>query len=343
LAIACLIGASCHFGTRSGPPSIEFANVPVSSYGGPDKVDILAGRVTGAKAGQRIVLYAKSGVWWVQPFVVRPFTSIRPDSTWEGTTHLGTEYAALLVDTAYVPEPVISELPHTGGLVLAAARAKGKGFTAPQPDKIIHFSGYDWLVRQVPSSRGGKENLYIADNAWTDTEGFLHLRVTRKGEGWACAEVSLARSLGRGIYSMTVSDVSHLDPAAAMTFYTWDDVAESQQHRELDVEISQWGDPSNKNAQYVLQPYYEPSNVERFIVPPGPATFSFNWEPHKVIFQTFFGRDRGGHPFSEHVFTSGVPSPGNEMIHIDLYAFGKTRIPMQKDSEVVIEKFEYLP
>jgi hypothetical protein len=129
-----------------------------------------------------------------------------------------------------------------------------------------------------------------------------------------------------------------------MSVYTWDDIAEDQHHRELDVEISQWGDPSNKNAQYVIQPYYEPSNVSRFRVPAGPATFLFNWQPHKVAFKTFRGR-MGARldALSEYVFTSGIPSPGAEEIHMNLYAFGNTRIPMQKESEVVIEKFEYLP
>ena len=343
LALAALLTAACHLTTNEASPSIEFTKIPVSSRGGPHKLDVLAGRVSGARNGQRIVLYARSGIWWVQPFSAKPFTSIRRDSHWESPTHLGTEYAALLVDATYDPEPGLSELPGVGGPILALAVTKGRGFVPPPADKIVHFSGYDWVVRQEPSPRGGKDNNYTPDNAWIDDSGLLHLRITRQAEGWACAEVSLTRSLGRGAYLFTVSDVSHMDPAAAMTFYTWDDVAEDQNHRELDVEISQWGDPANKNAQYVVQPYYQPANVERFQVPAGAATFSFRWESHKAIFKTVLGRAGGSRALSEHVFTSGVPSPGNEMVHMNLYAFGNTRIPMQKGSEVVIEKFEYLP
>jgi hypothetical protein len=130
-----------------------------------------------------------------------------------------------------------------------------------------------------------------------------------------------------------------------MTFYTWDDVAEDQHHREVDVEISQWGVAGNKNAQYVIQPYYQPSNVYRFEVPAGPATFSFQWEPHKVVFQTIRGYPTApkSPTVAEQTFTSGVPSPGGESIHINLYAFGNTRIPMKDGSEVVVEKFAYFP
>ena len=53
--------------------------------------------MTGARPGQQVVLFARSGGWWVQPMANTPFTPIQPDGTWRNSTHLGTEYAALLV------------------------------------------------------------------------------------------------------------------------------------------------------------------------------------------------------------------------------------------------------
>ena len=61
-------------------------------------MDFIEGRANGAKPGQQIVLYARSGIWWIQPFATQPFTKIQPDSTWRNSTHLGTEYAAILVE-----------------------------------------------------------------------------------------------------------------------------------------------------------------------------------------------------------------------------------------------------
>jgi hypothetical protein len=46
---------------------------------------------------------------------------------------------------------------------------------------------------------------------------------------------------------------------------------------------------------------------------------------------------------SEHVFTSGVPSPGIETVRMNVYVFGGAKEPLQNGVEVVIEKFEYLP
>src|SRR5262249_49249679 len=83
--------------------AVEFTLVPEAASGGPDRMAPIAGRVRGARPGQRVVLFTKSGAWWVQPFRFRPFTTIEPDSSWKSRIHLGTEYAALLVDSEFYP------------------------------------------------------------------------------------------------------------------------------------------------------------------------------------------------------------------------------------------------
>jgi len=211
--------------------------------------------------------------------------------------------------------------------------------------KILQFSGYEWEVRQNPSPRGGVGNAYDAANAWTDADGKLHLRIAKSAEGWSCAEVNLRRSLGYGSYLFVVHEIMRLEPAAVLGLYTWDDLNAAQNHQEMDIEISRWGDPVSKNAQYVIQPYYVPVNVFRFMSPHGGVTtHSFHWEPGRVSFRsTRGGSVRGTSVLAEHVFTSGVPSPGSESVRMSFYVYGKTRTPLQNEAEVVIEKFEYLP
>jgi len=85
----------------------------------------IEGRVTGARPDQRIVLFARSGAWYVQPYADQPFTAIQAGSKWRSSTHLGTEYAALLVEPGYHPPTAIDVLPVEGGGVLAVAVTKG--------------------------------------------------------------------------------------------------------------------------------------------------------------------------------------------------------------------------
>jgi len=109
-----------------GPPSIEFTVVPPAEQGGVQALDTISGRVLGAREGQRIVLFARSGAWYVQPYADQPFTSVRPDSSWTNSTHLGTDYAALLVERDYVPPTAAVDLPAMGNGVVAIAITEGR-------------------------------------------------------------------------------------------------------------------------------------------------------------------------------------------------------------------------
>jgi hypothetical protein len=114
----------------------------------------------------------------------------------------------------------------------------------------------------------------------------------------------------------------------------------------MDIEISRWGDLKNKNGQFVVQPYHVPANVSRFAVPSGLLTHAFRWEPGRVLFKTLRGEAAPAttaKPIFEHQFTSGVPSPGGETIRLSLYVFVHTEHPLQNGTEVVVEKFVYLP
>lgn len=344
LGILCALLSACHSGRLRPRAQIEITETPVSDAGGPSKLDLIQGKVTGAKEGQQIVIYAKSEFWWIQPFANQPFTNVQPDSTWKNLTHLGTEYAALLVEPGYQPASKTISLPQPGNGVIAVATAKGKP-GRPLVKKTIHFSGYDWTVRTAGSDRGGEPNEYDPENAWTDDKGYLHLRMQERNGRWSCAEVNLMRSLGYGTYRFVVQNSAHLAPSAVVGLFTWDELGSLDTRKELDIELSRWGNPSSKNSQYVVQPFYIPENVVRFSTPGGVMTHLFHWEPGKATFQTLRGRPEAAHaaPISEHTFTSGIPTPASETVHIDLYDFHHSKTSTQHPDEVVIEKFEFLP
>jgi hypothetical protein len=345
--------AGCRVPDASRQPAIEFTTVPDAADGGSDRLEPIGGRVSGARPGQRLVLFARSGVWWVQPLVAEPFTSIGPDSTWRTKTHLGLEYGVLLVEPAYQPPATIDALPAPGGAVVAVATVKGRA-VGTAAAKTLQFGGYEWEVRQTVSERGGTLNRYSPANAWTDDEGRLHLKIDRAPEGaangaspWTCAEVTLKRSLGYGTYVLVVRDTSHLEPSAVFSFITWDPSGADPSHREMGIELTRWGDSASKNAQFVVQPYYVPANVARFMAPEGVLSHSLRWEPGRAFFKTLAGAAPApsARPVSEHEFTSGVPAPGGETVRLSLYVFGygQTQFQLARGTEVIVEKFVYLP
>ena len=343
--LICVFGIGCHLPDGKSKPSLEITHVPPANPGGPDLLDLIEGHVHGARPGQQIVLYAHSGSWWIQPTTDQPFTKVQPDSTWKNSTHLGTDYAALLVEPGYHPGAKIEKLPGEGNGVVAITVAKGQAGAIPSMSKVIHFSGYDWIVRAAGSDRGGETSAYSPENAWTDSKGYLHLRMGLHDGRWTCAEVNLNRSFGYGSYRFVVQETGHLPPSAVIGMFLMDEGRTTMIDNELDIELSRWARPESKNAQYVVQPYYVPENVARFSAPAGVVTHTFRWEPGKASFASVRGPmvRPETKPIAEHIFTASVPPAGAQTIHMNLYDFHHSQSRLQEPVEVVIEKFEYLP
>src|SRR6201998_1851196 len=346
----------CHSSPKHSASTVAFSKVPAaqeSNYkidiieDGDYKRDIIEGRATGARPGQRIVLYAKTdGRWGVCRQSDQPFANIEADGRWKASVHLGLQYAALLVDPTYDPPEQSESLPMVGSGVVALAVVNGEGAAPVLPaPKIRNFSGYEWTTSSGPIFHAGSRDFFDPANVWTDETGALHLRISGSPGMWNVAELKLARSLGYGTYRFQVRDVSDLEPSAVLTLITWDGVGTEVTRHELDVELSRWGHLDNTNVDYVVQPYYVPANFVAFRAPPGLYTHSFRWEPGKATFSTVAesANTGDGRVINQHVFTSGVPSPEGQSIRIGLYVFHLGKIPLRNENEVIIDKFEYFP
>lgn len=347
LVIVLTFGStSCRQAAKPGAePKILFTQVPERDPGNQAKQDVMEGTVSGAKPGQLLVLYAKTGGrWWLQPLLSAPFTPIAPDGVWRNETHLGTDYAVLLVDPGYHPVPVLDQLPPSGRGVAATA-------VTPGPEKsssyFVDFSGFNWRVRQRPSNRGGTLNPYDPKNVFVDKSGVLHLRILNRDGKWTASEINLTQSLGYGTYSFIVEDISKLDPSAAFGIFTWDYSTGHENNREFDITISQWGDAQDKNAEFVLQPTIAAGNSARFMAPAGKLKLTIIWEAGRLTMVASRILPSGESAVVyQHVFTSDVPTPGLESLRMTLFPYKK---PNEKDfnlqgpADVAIDRFEYLP
>ena len=62
LPLVVLLGG-CQAQQAPAGPTIQFTKIPPAAQGGRERVDTIAGRVTGSHPGQQIVIYARSGPW----------------------------------------------------------------------------------------------------------------------------------------------------------------------------------------------------------------------------------------------------------------------------------------
>ena len=232
--VICLALLSCLiFACRNDSgPVIRFIEVPRANEGGPDQTDTISGRVIHARAGQRIVLFAHWGPWWVQPFVAQPFTTIGSDSKWSASTHFGTQYAALLVDESYRPPATTDALPTTGHGVIAIAVVRGRPpywqtwwfllavTVTPAAivsvyflQRILLLANEDQRFREAIETMPAMAFIARADGSWTFVnEGwvqFTGLTVERTaGSGWQLAvhPDDLSRVLVKWVSSLDSAD-----------------------------------------------------------------------------------------------------------------------------------------
>jgi hypothetical protein len=118
--------ANNNAGPNAAAPSIQITIVP-SKGAGPEALERVAGTVSGVNVNEcKVVIFARTNTWYVQPYIDSPDTMINADGTWHNDTHLGSEYGALLVKGSYKPPSTTGKLPATGGLILAVATATAK-------------------------------------------------------------------------------------------------------------------------------------------------------------------------------------------------------------------------
>ncbi|HUT59485.1 MAG TPA: SUMF1/EgtB/PvdO family nonheme iron enzyme [Phycisphaerae bacterium] len=220
------------------------------------------------------------------------------------------------------------------------------------PLPTIQFAGRQWDVehnvpRSTPYDSGSPESV------WTDSQGRLHLKIRRSGDGnWLCAEVMLPDPLGYGRYLFKVAtntEELHAQTVAAMFLYQDD-------NHEIDVEMTRWNDP---NASYSCQFVTQPPSVEtmkrfKLDLAGDYSTHFIDWLPDSIYWQSNHGhydnppssKDAGmiSSFFYDRTQGDSIPTDGNVHISFWIYTEGGA-IPVSTeltDQEIVIADFRFL-
>jgi hypothetical protein len=226
---------------------------------------------------------------------------------------------------------------------VAAQRPSGASASAAPPPRLIHFSGFDWTVKSSDGSLGPGPNFFSdsAENVWVDQAGHLHLRIRYREGRWWCAEIICTCSPGLGTYSLRLpaETAKGIDRNAVLGFFNWSDEA-AFAHREIDYELSLWGQKNNMDSQFVVQPYEQPGHISRFKLKPGsPAALSFSWLPDRVLFKAI--DTLSGRPYHRFEFRGEIPPGGAP--RLNLWLLGGQQTQSGGDVHVVVDSFSFQP
>ncbi len=215
--------------------------------------------------------------------------------------------------------------------------------------RTISFSGHEWDVRKSRGRTSPGSNYFSdsTENVWVDESGRLHLAITERDGIWYCAEVDLRYPLGYGTYVFQVdSRIGDLDENVVLGLFTYDSDEGDENHREIDIEFSRWGDAVNPNAEYVVQPWETKGNSYIWMMPTTveSSTHSFCWTSDSIRFISARGQESIP-PFDSiieqwtYTKRSGIPDPGDERAILNLWLF-ESRPPSDGvEPEVVITGF----
>ncbi len=260
----------------------------------------------------------------------------------DNNVELSTRYGTL-----NIPASTIYKVSSTASLAsnyLAVPSAESKR---------IDFSGYTWLVKiggQITDSTKPIFFSWSKDNVWVDSQGQLHLKITRDSRRWYCAEIVSEKSFGYGKYLFYLAGrTDELNENVVLGFFTWETSPENN-NREIDIEFARWGNVKERNTQFVVQPWDLPENIHRFDMRIGNSnsTHSFEWRKDSIFFQSVLGH-YANPPDDSHIIESwnyvgtNIPEPGNEKARIVLWLAGGNPPSDNKEVEIIIKKFEFIP
>lgn len=225
--------------------------------------------------------------------------------------------------------------------------------TEESSSKVINFSGYDWIAKSSSNMLGPGPNYFSnsPQNVWVDEKGQLHLKITYRDNKWYCAEIATTQPLGQGSYQFQIlSGAASLGTYAVLGLFTWDASAPQLNHREIDIELSRWGDPRGFNAQYAVQPWNHRGNRIRFDIDPraDSSTYAFTWSPQSVQFLSYRGIAQSPNPTDiinqwSYAGPDTPPDGGATNARINLWLLGGHPPSNGQEIEVVFSSFQFIP
>lgn len=221
-------------------------------------------------------------------------------------------------------------------------------------DERIEFGGHTWAVKKFARMDPGP-NRWTDDKAaiFLDDKKHLHLGIVPAGNGWACTELVCNDALGFGTYTWTFrTDLAAFDPQAVLGLFTYQNSANRQgiPDKEIDFELSRWGDPKNDLGQFVVQPFVGQGkkNIDRFPVPLDvkmPLTAKYVWRKGVV---DAVCTDATGKELRKWTYKTGdetaaavPPAEGKERAIANLWLYEGKAPKGGKAVKVVVESFQF--
>jgi len=220
--------------------------------------------------------------------------------------------------------------------------------------KTITWSNHVWNVKSG-GPMGPGNNYWSPKNVWVDSDGNLHLRISKIKNSWYCAEVWTEERLHFGKYLFwVIGPIDQLDRNVVFGMFNYPPLEIGpDKTNEIDIEIARWGNQDYPNGNYAVWPNMlgiDPwKSSFPFVLSEAFTTHRFVWQEDEIYFQSLLGHKEWSDSSNEITdittssqFAQYIPKQPLP-IHINLWLFEGSPPSDDKPVEVVIKKFTYTP
>ena len=239
--------------------------------------------------------------------------------------------------------------------LLAARAAVKRSDVVLLSNRYISFGGFLWQVRdsngtsQLPS--GGPWSA-SPDNAWVDSKGALHLKVTVVNGKRISAQLASVTPFSYGTYTWRVRlNPNKLDIYTVLGLFTYGPNTRGTAPNELDIEHGKFFSERKDGtaSQFVVQPYHPTGHLHRFGVPNSAVDRieQIVWQPRRVDFTVTNALEPHAPAIAKWTFSTPTEVPvfyGDRLcMNYWSYQPAKGRPLKPPVDEVVIESFSFTP
>ena len=221
---------------------------------------------------------------------------------------------------------------------------------ANRHERTIHFSGYDWTVRDTHEKQGPGPNYFSEKCVWVDEQGRLHLLISKDDSSgqWRCSEITSLRRFGFGTYEFEVTGaIDKLDKNIVLGLFNY---SGNDGFDELDIEFARWGNDRYPNLNYTVWPAEKPfknySYTREFTLAGVESVHRFEWSKDSVIFSSYNGIHAQDHSI---IAKNTCTSPPNSIsrlempVHLNFWLFEGRPPENQQKVELIIGSFRFVP